>query len=109
MNVELIHEYALSKADVEEGFPFGEDSLVFKTGGKMFLLLSLESQPLTFNVKCDPDLALELRETYPENVLPGYHMSKKHWNTVVVDGHLSARQLQEFIDASYNLVAKKKK
>ncbi len=77
MNVEDIREYALALGNVEEGFPFGEDTLVFKTNNKLFLLLSLNSNPLSFNVKCDPEKAVELRGQY-ESVLPGYHMNKKH-------------------------------
>jgi predicted DNA-binding protein (MmcQ/YjbR family) len=109
MNIETIREYILQKADITEGFPFGEDTLVFKVSDKIFFLTGLESSPLQFNVKCDPDKAIELREEYPESVLPGYHMNKKHWNSVIVDGRLSARQLKEMIDLSYDLVAKTKK
>lgn len=108
MNIEELREYVLQKPSVTEGFPFGEDTLVFKVQEKIFLLTGLESNPLQFNVKCNPDKAVELREEYPESVLPGYHMNKKHWNTVVVDGVLSRKQLQEMIDHSYALVAKLK-
>ena len=104
MNVETIRSFALSLPDVEETLPFGPDNLVFKVGNKMFLLLPLDASPLTFNVKCNPDAAVELREQYPDTVLPGYHMNKKHWNTIVVDGVLSANQLQQFISDSYGLV-----
>jgi predicted DNA-binding protein (MmcQ/YjbR family) len=108
MDIESLRMYCLSKEDVEEGFPFGETTLVFKTGGKIFLLTGLDASPLSFNAKCDPAHALELREEY-SCVLPGYHMNKKHWNTVIVDGTLSNKQLKELIDESYNLVAKPKK
>jgi predicted DNA-binding protein (MmcQ/YjbR family) len=108
MNIETLREYVLQKNSVTEGFPFGEDTLVFKVKEKIFLLTGLNNSPLQFNVKCDPAKALELRETYPENILPGYHMNKKHWNTVVVDGGLPTKLLKEMIDDSYNLVAKKK-
>ena len=108
MNIEELRDYVLQKPSVTEGFPFGEDTLVFKVQGKIFLLTGLESNPLQFNVKCNPDKAIELREEYPESVLPGYHMNKKHWNTVIVDGVLSRKQLQEMIDHSYALVAKLK-
>ncbi len=108
MNIEELRDYVLQKPSVTEGFPFGEDTLVFKVQGKIFLLTGLESNPLQFNVKCNPDKAIELREEYPESVLPGYHMNKKHWNTVIVDGILSRKQLQEMIDHSYALVAKLK-
>lgn len=108
MDVEQLREYSLAKPDVEECLPFGPDNLVFKVNGKMFLLVSLDEQPLRFNVKCDPERALELRESYPA-ILPGYHMNKKYWNTVVIDGSVSSQMLREFIDHSYSLVAKKKK
>lgn len=104
MNIETLREYCLSKPDVEETLPFGPDTLVFKVKGKVFLLTGLETHPVQFNVKCDPDLAVELRERYPDTVLPGYHMNKKHWNTVIVDGQLSGKILREFIDESYRLV-----
>ena len=106
MNVEELREYVLQKANVTEGFPFGEDTLVFKVNAKIFLLISLESSPLQFNVKCDPARAIELREEYPEAVLPGYHMNKKHWNTIIVDGTLSKKQLMEMLDNSYKLTGK---
>ncbi|MBK8522368.1 MAG: MmcQ/YjbR family DNA-binding protein [Ferruginibacter sp.] len=109
MNIENIREYILQKPSVTEGFPFGEDTLVFKVNNKIFLLAGLESSPLQFNVKCDPDKAVELRDEYPESVLPGYHMNKKHWNTIIVDGRLSAKQLKEMIDDSYELVNPKKR
>lgn len=107
MNIESIREYALSLTDVTEGFPFGETVLVFKTNNKMFLLLPLDEDQLQFNVKCLPDKAIELREQY-SCVLPGYHMNKKHWNTVIVDGTLSAKQLKQMIADSHQLVVKKK-
>ncbi|HQW83232.1 MAG TPA: MmcQ/YjbR family DNA-binding protein [Ferruginibacter sp.] len=108
MNIELIREYVLQKPFVTEGFPFGEDTLVFKVKDKIFFLAGLDSSPLQFNVKCNPEKAVELRETHPETVLPGYHMNKKHWNTIIVNGRLPARLLLEMIDDSYNLVIKKK-
>ena len=109
MNIETIREYILQKQDVTEGFPFGEDTLVFKAKDKIFFLAGLDSAPLQFNVKCDPDIATELRETYPESVLPGFHMNKKHWNTIVADGILSGKQMLQMITDSYNLVNKKAK
>lgn len=109
MNAEQIRDYVLAKEAVTEGFPFGETALVFKTGDKMFLLVSLDSDPLQFNAKCDPDKAVELREEHPDNILPGYHMNKKHWNTVVINGHLPRRLLLQLIDDSYHLVRKKPK
>ncbi|GAB3421752.1 MmcQ/YjbR family DNA-binding protein [Niabella aquatica] len=108
MNIEVIRDYCLSKPAVEETFPFGPDTLVYKVDGKIFLLMGINSSPLSFNVKCDPDRALELREAY-ECVRPGYHMNKKHWNTVIADGTVSPKLLKEWIDDSYHLVAKVKK
>ena len=105
MNVETIRNYCLAKPGVEEGFPFGGDTLVFKVNGKVFLLMGLDSEPLQFNVKCDPDKALELRAGYT-CVIPGYHMNKKHWNSIVVDGSASASLIKEWIDDSYTLVSK---
>ena len=108
MNIEELRDYTLSLPDVSEGFPFGEDTLVFKTNEKIFLLVSLSAVPLQFNVKCRPEYAVELREQYP-CVLPGYHMNKKHWNTIIVDGSLPGSQLRDFIKESHLLVAKKRK
>jgi predicted DNA-binding protein (MmcQ/YjbR family) len=111
MNIEELRNFALSLHEVEESFPFGEDTLVFKTKNKIFLLVSLSSVPLQFNVKCNPDRAVELREQF-SSVLPGYHMNKKHWNTIIIDGEIPRKTLCEFIKDSYVLVAgssKKKK
>ena len=108
MNIESLREYCLSKPGVEETLPFGPDTLVFKVNNKVFLLTGLDEAELRFNVKCDPDKALELREGF-SCVVPGYHMNKKHWNTVVVDGSVSTQQLKEWIDHSYELVVGKKK
>ena len=107
MNIEEIREYALSLKNVDESFPFGNDTLVFKVNDKIFFLASLSSENLQFNVKCNPEKAVELREQY-SCILPGYHMNKKHWNTIIVDGQLTSKQLKEFIKDSYTLVAKKK-
>jgi predicted DNA-binding protein (MmcQ/YjbR family) len=104
MNIEEIRAYCLSKADAEESLPFGPDTLVFKVQGKAFLLLPLDEEVLRFNVKCDPEQALVLREEHA-CVLPGYHMNKKHWNTIVVDGSVPAKQIREWIDHSYALVS----
>jgi predicted DNA-binding protein (MmcQ/YjbR family) len=107
MNAEEIRMYALSKENVTEGFPFGENTLVFKVNEKIFLLMGLDSHPLQFNVKCNPDRAIELREEYPDAIMPGYHMNKKHWNTIIVDG-LKSIMIKEMIDDSYDLVRGKK-
>lgn len=106
MNLESIREYVLGKPCVTEGFPFGENVLVFKVNNKIFLLLPLDETPLQFNVKCDPVKAIELREEFPENVLPGFHMNKKHWNTVITGNRLKTHQLKNMIDDSYMLVKK---
>ena len=102
MNVEDIRNHCTSKPGVEESFPFDEDTLVFKVGGKMFLLINLTSAD-SFNVKCDPEMAVILREQY-SCVKPGWHMNKKHWNTINLDGSVSSSILQEWIDNSYGLV-----
>jgi predicted DNA-binding protein (MmcQ/YjbR family) len=107
MNIEELRAYCLSLPGAVEGFPFGPETLVFKVKSKIFLLSGLDNTPIRFNVKCDPEKAIELREQY-DCVFPGYHMNKKYWNTVVIDGRLSNRQLQEFINDSFELVNKKK-
>jgi predicted DNA-binding protein (MmcQ/YjbR family) len=107
VNVESIRDYCLSLKGVVETFPFGNDVIVFKVNNKMFLLLPLDTVEVSFNVKCDPEYAMELREQY-SSVQPGYHMNKKHWNTITVDGSLSNLQLKGFIDDSYKLVSKTK-
>jgi len=105
MHLEELREYCLMKKGVEEGLPFGEDTLVFKVMGKMFLLTGINHQPLQFNVKCNPENAIELRENY-SCVAPGYHMNKKHWNTITCDGSISAKQIKSWVDDSYFLVVK---
>lgn len=102
MNVEQIRQYCISKKGVTEGFPFDETTLVLKVGGKMFALLNLDGHP-SVNLKCDPEKAVELREHH-EAILPGYHMNKQHWNTVLLDGSLTDRLVAELIDHSYDLV-----
>lgn len=102
MNIESLRDYCLSKARVSETFPFGEDTLVFKVVDKIFLLCGLD-QPDRFNVKCDPERAALLREEF-EEVQPGWHMNKTHWNTVFMNGRLSDSQLKEMIDHSYDLI-----
>ncbi len=92
----------MKKAGVTEGLPFGEDTLVFKVNGKIFALANLDGEP-RLNLKCDPSYALELREMH-SSVLPGYHMNKKHWNTVIVDGTIPDREIFRWIDHSYGLV-----
>jgi predicted DNA-binding protein (MmcQ/YjbR family) len=104
VNVEEFRAYCLAKPNVTESTPFGEDVLVFKIGGKIFALLSLDEVPSTANLKCDPDRALELRDCY-EQVQPGYHMNKKHWNTITLGTGLSTADVQKMIDHSFELVA----
>ena len=103
MNIEDLREYCLGKQAVTEGFPFGEETLVFKVQNKIFLLAGLDNSPLQFNVKCDPEMAISLRENYA-CVRPGFHMNKTHWNTVLVDGGASDNLLKEWIDHSYCLI-----
>jgi predicted DNA-binding protein (MmcQ/YjbR family) len=104
MNIEELREYCLQKKGVTENFPFGEETLVFKVADKIFLLAGLD-EANRFNAKCDPERAIELRAKY-EEVIPGWHMNKKHWNTVYIDGHLSNKVIKEIIDHSYELVFK---
>lgn len=105
MNIETIREYCISKKDASESFPFGEDTLVFKTKGKIFALVNLDGD-LSINLKCDPALAIDLRERY-SSVTPGYHMNKKHWNTVMLDGSVPDKEVQSWIDHSYELISGK--
>jgi predicted DNA-binding protein (MmcQ/YjbR family) len=102
MNIEILREYCIGKPEVTEGFPFGEDTLVFKVKGKIFALANL-SGDLSINLKCNPAFALELREKY-SSVTPGYHMNKKHWNTIILDGSVPDKELFSCIDHSYDLV-----
>jgi predicted DNA-binding protein (MmcQ/YjbR family) len=102
MNVEAYRDYCLTKPGVTEGFPFSESALVFKVMNKMFALVDIDIFEYT-NLKCDPERALELRDQY-ESVRPGYHMSKKHWNSVYFDSDASDQQIFEWVDHSYDLV-----
>ncbi|MBK7856226.1 MAG: MmcQ/YjbR family DNA-binding protein [Bacteroidetes bacterium] len=108
MNIEELRNYCKSKTGAAESFPFDNETLVFKANGKMFALIGLEHNPLSVNLKCDPEKAIELREKH-SSILPGYHMSKKHWNTVIIDGSLSIKLIKELIDHSYQLVIATKK
>ncbi|HYJ03711.1 MAG TPA: MmcQ/YjbR family DNA-binding protein [Chthoniobacterales bacterium] len=103
MNVESVRDYCLSKPATTEGTPFGPEDIVFKVEGKIFAIVALLEVPPRVNLKCDPDLALELRDRY-EQVQPGYHMNKKHWNTVVLDGVIPEKEVRKMIDDSYALV-----
>ena len=102
MNIEELREFCLSLPGSGEDFPFDETTLAFKVGGKIFVLTDLEG-PLSVNLKCNPEKAIELREHYP-SVKPGYHMNKKHWNTITVDGSVNDEMLKSWISDSYELV-----
>lgn len=102
MNIESVREYCLNRKGVTESFPFDETTLVFKVIGKIFALVNLDGDP-SINLKCDPEKAVLLREQY-ESVIPGYHMNKKHWNTIRLDSMLPEHLIREWIDDSYRLV-----
>ena len=106
MDVEILREYCISKAGVTESFPFGEDTLVFKVNEKIFALVNLDDD-LSINLKCDPALAIDLRERF-SSVTPGYHMNKKHWNTINLDGTVPDKEIFLWIDHSYNLIIGKR-
>ena len=103
MNVEALRDYCIGKLHATESLPFGPENLVMKIGGKMFALISLDANPASINLKCDPALAEQLREEFSA-VLPGYHMNKTHWNTVLMEPSIKWVQVQEWIDHSYYLV-----
>ncbi len=105
MTLESIRDFCLSLPGATEELPFGPDALVFKVMSKVFLLTPIDSVPPRFNAKCDPEKAQELRETYPD-VQPGYHMNKKHWNTVYLTGSIPANLIYDWIRHSYDLVVK---
>jgi predicted DNA-binding protein (MmcQ/YjbR family) len=105
MDIETFREYCLSKKGTSENFPFDEVTLCLRVAGKIFAITGLDSEQFTVNLKCDPDEALELRERYPE-VQPGWHMNKKHWNTVDFEGSLDDNILRRLIDHSYDQVVK---
>jgi predicted DNA-binding protein (MmcQ/YjbR family) len=102
MNIEELRDFCLTQLGTTESFPFDETTLVFKVGGKMFALVDLEG-PLSINIKCNPEKAIELREQYA-SVIPGYHMNKKHWNTVMIDGSISDNKIMDWITDSYSIV-----
>ena len=104
MDIETFRNYCLRQKGVTEDLPFGPDNLVFKVCGKMFALASLDEIPLRVNLKCDPEEAINLRDQYPNNILPGYHMSKIHWNTVILDGMLPQSLIYRLTTNSYDLV-----
>lgn len=104
MNIEDYRDYCLNKPGVTEEFPFGEQTIVFKVMGKMFSLTGVENFT-SINLKCDPELALELREQF-HSIKPGFHMNKKHWNTVENEGDVTDKKIVELTDLSYDLVVK---
>ena len=106
MNQEEIRDYCLSKLGVTEGLPFNDTALVFKVAGKMFALLDLSVDNRGLTLKCDPGIALELREQYIE-VTPAYHFNKKHWNTINLDGTVPDKEVFSWIDHSYELITGK--
>ena len=106
MDIETLRSYCISKKGVTEDFPFDDVTLVFKVMGKMFALVSLERLPLQVNLKCNPEKAIALREEHDGAILPGYHMSKVHWNTLIVE-KISPKLILELIDHSYDLVVSK--
>jgi len=106
MNVEDIREYCLSKKAVTENFPFNETTLVFKVCNKIFALIDINNPEIKINLKCNPEYAVELREQYTE-IVPGYHMNKRHWNTITCNGKISQQFLFKLIDHSYNLIVEK--
>ena len=106
MNLEELREYCLSLPYVTEDMPFGEDILVFRICNRIFVLTNLESVPLRVSLKCNPERAIELREQYPEQIIAGYHLNKKHWNTVLLEG-LPIVLTKEMIQHSYDQVLAK--
>jgi predicted DNA-binding protein (MmcQ/YjbR family) len=107
MDIESLRDYCIAKAGASESFPFGEDTLVFKVNGKIFALVSLDGD-LSINLKCDPAFALDLREKFSA-VTAGYHMNKKHWNTVMLNGSVPDKEVFSWIDHSYELIVGKHK
>ena len=106
MNIEDLRNYCLSKHAAEESLPFGPDTLVFKVVGKMFAGMGLEWEEAAINLKCDPEKAAALRDEHSD-IIPGYHMNKKHWNTVYTERGLDEKLITELVDHSYDLVVSK--
>ena len=106
MDIVTLREYCISKKDATESFPFGDDTLVFKVHNRIFALVNLDGD-LSINLKCEPAFAIELRERY-SSVTPGYHMNKKHWNTVLLDGSVPDKEIRSWIDHSYELISGKR-
>ncbi len=108
MNIEEIRQYCLEKVGTTEDFPFDESTLVFRIEGKIFLLCPLDKKPICINLKCNPEKAIELREKY-DFVVAGFHMNKRHWNTVYIEDVYDESELYQWIDHSYDLVKNKNK
>ncbi len=106
MNAEELRDYCLSLLGTHEDFPFGPETSVFKVAGKIFALARLSEHPLRVSLKCDPSLAEELRRAHPA-VIPGYHLNKRHWNTVTIDGSLSDEIISDMVEDSYDLIVSK--
>lgn len=106
MNAEQLRDYCLSLLGTAEEFPFGPDTSAFKVAGKIFALSRLSEEPLRISLKCDPPLAEELRKAHPA-VTPGYHLNKRHWNTVIIDGSLSDEMIRDLVEDSYDLIVSK--
>jgi predicted DNA-binding protein (MmcQ/YjbR family) len=106
MEIDEIREYALSLPETEECFPFGENNLVVKTKGKLFIILDLVSLPSTMNYKATPDDIIEQRDQYPDAIFPGFHMNKKHWNTLHLNRTVPSKMIQALVFNSYHLVRK---
>lgn len=106
MNIQEFRDYCLSFQSVTEEFPFDNNTLVFKVMGKMFALCDVDEFE-SINLKCGPTKAIQLREEYPGIVIPGYHMNKKHWNTIVMENNIPGQQIRDWITDSYNLVVAK--
>jgi len=104
MDIESFRSYCINLEGVEETFPFGPDTLVYKVYGKVFAITGLDDEEFSVNLKCDPERAVELREEYPDHIIPGWHMNKKHWNTVYFENGLNQNLLRDLIDHSYELV-----
>lgn len=104
MNIEKVRSYCLKKEYVTESFPFNEETLVFKAKDKIFCLSRI-SPPYSISLKCDPELAADLRERYSE-VTPGYHLNKTHWNTILIEGSVPDKEILSWIDHSYDLIIK---
>ena len=107
MDFETLRKYLLAKPGASEDFPFGPSAMVFKVRYKMFALIAVEETPLRINLKCDPELARHLRAAY-DAVQPGYHMNKKHWNTITIDGSIPDEEIFTMVNDSYDLVTKAK-